>query len=65
MNLTFLRTLEGLRFPAMDSLMQAVTELGSEIVFGGGPGALLVHQQAGGILLTDRGLFRYGAQPIF
>ena len=33
MNLTFLRTLEGLRFPAMDSLMQAVTELGSEIVF--------------------------------
>ena len=30
MKLTFLRMLEGLRFPAMDAWMQAVTELGSE-----------------------------------
>lgn len=33
MKLTFLRMLEGLRFPAMDAWMQAVTELGSEALF--------------------------------
>ena len=31
--MTFLRMLEGLRFPAMDAWMQAVTELGSEALF--------------------------------
>ena len=31
--MTVLRMLESLRVPAMDGLMQAVTELGSEVFF--------------------------------
>ncbi len=58
MKLTFLRMLEGLRFPAMDAWMQAVTELGSEaLFFGCGPGAVLVRQQTGWVLPSDCGFF--------
>ena len=63
--MTVLRMLESLRVPAMDGLMQAVTELGSEVFFLVVALVLfLVRQQTGRILLTDGGLFRHGAQSI-
>ncbi len=63
--MTVLRMLESLRVPAMDGLMQAVTELGSEVFFLVVALVLFwcVSKREGYYLLTV-GFFRHGAQSI-